>query len=66
MVWIVIVISAGLAGFAFGWISFQKTRERVIISFEMAKIAPAVEKLKLAAARMRTRGRHFFERSRHS
>ena len=66
MIWIVMLIVAGLAGLAFGWISIQKTSERVMISFETAKIAPAIEKLKHAAARKWTRGRHFFEHSRHS
>jgi hypothetical protein len=66
MFWIVMLIIVGLAGFAFGWISFQRTRERVMISFELAKIVPAVEKLKQAVARMRTRGQHFIEHLRHS
>jgi hypothetical protein len=66
MFWIVMLIVAGLAGFAYGWITFQSTRERVTISFETAKIAPAVEKLKQTAAQVRTRGRDLFEHSRHS
>jgi hypothetical protein len=61
-----VLVVASLAAFAFGWISCQTTAERVIISFETAKITPAVRKLKQTAGRMLTRGRHFFEHSRHS
>ena len=65
MFWIVMLIIAGLAGFACGWFTIQKTRERVIISIETGKIAPALRKLKQTAGRKLTRGRHVFEHSHH-
>ena len=65
MFWMVMLVISGLAGVAFGWITFQTSHERVTISFETAKVAPAVEKLKLAAGAALAKGRELLQ-SRHS
>ncbi len=57
MFWMVLLAIAGLSGFAFGWLSLQKTPDRVTISFETAKVGPAVEKLKQAASVALEKGR---------
>ena len=57
MFWMVMFITAGLAGVAFSWITFQTTHERLTISFETAKLRPAVEKFKQAAATALAKGR---------
>ncbi len=59
MFWMVMLTIAGLAGFAFGWITLQATPERVTISFETAKVRPAVERLKQAAGVAVEKGREF-------
>lgn len=46
------LIIAGLAGVAFGWISLHKTRERVLISIEIGKVKPVFEQLKQAGGRL--------------
>ena len=61
MFWMVMLVIAGLAGFAFGWITRQATRERVTLSFETTKVRPAVEKLKQAAGVAVAKGREFLE-----
>ena len=65
MFWMVMLIIAGLAGIAFGWITFQTTAERVTISLETAKARPAVEKLKQATGAALAKGRELLH-SRHS
>lgn len=64
MFWMVMLVIAGLAGFAFGWITFQTTRERVTISFETEKARPVVERLKQAAGTALEKGRELLQ-SRH-
>ena len=66
MFWIILLILTGLAGFAFGWITIQSSRERFTISLEKEKVRPTLEKLRCAVAGMLTRGRQLFEHSRHS
>jgi hypothetical protein len=65
MFWMVMLIIAGLAGVAFEWVTFQKTNERVTVSFETAKVRPAVEKLKQATGAALAKGRELLH-SRHS
>jgi hypothetical protein len=66
MFWMVMLSIAGLAGFAFGWISFQSTRDRLTISFEFEKARPVLEKVRHGAGQALAKGRQLFEHSRHS
>jgi len=66
MFWIVVFVLAGLAGFAFGWISFQSTRERLTISFEFEKARPVLEKVRHGAGEALARSRQLFQHSRNS
>jgi len=66
MFWMAMIILAGLAGFAFGWISVQSTRERLTISFEFDKARPVFEKVRHGAGEAVARSRQFFQHSRHS
>ena len=66
MFWMVIFILGGLAGFAFGWISIQSTRERLTVSFEIEKARPVLEKVRHGAGEALTKSRQLFQHSRHS
>jgi hypothetical protein len=66
MFWIVVIVLAGLSGFAFGWITVQSSTDRFTICLEKSKVRPAVEKLKHGADLVLTRGRQIFEHSRRS
>ena len=66
MFWMAIFILAGLAGFAFGLITIQSTRERLSISFEIEKARPALEEVRHHAGEALAKSRELFQHSRHS
>lgn len=64
MAWFVLSVIAGLAAFAYGWVTVRTSRERVMICLELQKIAPVVDRLKQGAFAAVNRGRQLVERDR--
>jgi hypothetical protein len=62
----VMLILAVLAGFAFGWLSMNASRERLSLSVEIERIRPAIDALKEAATGLFAKGKDIFEHSRDS
>ncbi len=62
MFWMMLLFVAGLAGLAFGWIEVGKTAQRITISFELAKITPALARAKAAVLSMFHGAKHQRER----
>lgn len=57
MFWIVLIVLT-LAALAFNWISFQRTRERIVIGIETAKIKQALESVVAQARELIGHGLH--------
>ena len=66
MFWIVILMMVGLAGFAFGWITVQRSRERIIVTLETAKVRPAIDRVKELGSRFLNPRHRNVDKSRHS
>lgn len=62
MLWIILIAFLVLVAFAYDWISFQVTGERVIVSLELARIAPVVRHVKQTAADVFSRVRQLKQR----
>ncbi|MBI3860690.1 MAG: hypothetical protein HY290_02215 [Planctomycetia bacterium] len=62
MIWFMLLSLAVLAGVAFGWIVVRTSRERITVSLELVKIAPALRKVAASAASLMHRDHDFDER----
>jgi uncharacterized membrane-anchored protein YhcB (DUF1043 family) len=62
----VMLILAVLAGFAFGWLSMNASRERLTLSVEIERIRPAIDALKETTTGLFAKSKEIFEHSRDS
>ena len=60
------LILAVLAGFTFGWLSMNASRERLSLSIEIERIRPAIDALKDAGSGLFAKSKEIFEHSRDS
>lgn len=63
MFWFVLLIVLGLTGIAYGWIVVRWDSERITVSFERAKVIPALRRVKERAVSFVERHRHFEDRN---
>jgi hypothetical protein len=61
MLWTALIAILILVGFAYDWVRFQVTSERVILSFEWSRIAPFLKQIKKVGAELLSRERGFKE-----
>jgi len=64
MLWTALIAILILVGFAYDWVKFQVTSERVILSLELAKIAPFMKQIRKAGAELLSR-EHGFKQGEH-
>jgi hypothetical protein len=66
MLWIILIAFLLIVGFAYNWLSVQVTAERVIMSIELARIAPLLKRARQGLAELLSKDRAFRRREHHS
>jgi hypothetical protein len=61
MLLIVLIAILILVGFAYDWVRFQVTQERLIVSLELTRIAPLLKQIRKLGADLFSRERGFKE-----
>jgi hypothetical protein len=66
MLWIMLTACLLIVGFAYHWLSVQVTAERVILSIELARIAPLLKRIRQNLVDLFSKERGFRRREHHS